>query len=82
MSTSKNSMGTPRTMRSIFGIIMIIVYLGMGVLFFIGFFDWFKGGWAWFRWVGGTLFVAYGLWRAYRQFKGLDDPYATPDDDK
>lgn len=63
-------------MRNIFGIIMILIYLGMGVLFFIGFFPWFSGSWEWFRWVGGGMFIAYGLWRAYRQFKGIDDPDA------
>lgn len=61
-------------MRNIFGIIMILIYIGMGVLFFIGFFPWFSGSWEWFRWVGGAMFIAYGIWRAFRQFKGIDDP--------
>lgn len=67
----------PSAMRNVFGIIMIIVYLGMGVLFFIGFFDWLKGSWAWLRWVGGSIFIVYGIWRAYRQFKGIDPDVTT-----
>ncbi len=61
-------------MRMIFGIIMILVYIGMGVLFLCGFFTWLSGDWAWLRWVGGFLFILYGIWRAYRQFTGVDSP--------
>lgn len=66
-----NTSKTPQMMRNIFGIVMIIVYIGMGVLFFINFFQ-FNGSWAWLRWVGGVIFTIYGFWRAYRQFKGID----------
>ncbi|MDE7408364.1 MAG: hypothetical protein K2M76_08080 [Muribaculaceae bacterium] len=59
-------------MRNIFGIIMIIVYVGMGILLLCGFFGWESGDWAWLRWTGGVLFILYGIWRAYRQFKGID----------
>lgn len=58
-------------MRNVFGIIMILVYLGMAVLFFVGFFDVLYGQWKWMRWLCGGLFCAYGLWRGYRQFKGI-----------
>lgn len=65
---------TPHVMRNIFGIVMILIYLGMGVLFFINFFQ-FTPSWQWLRWVGGGVFIVYGIWRAYRQFKGIDpDP--------
>ena len=67
MSTNNNS--TPQTMRNIFGIVMIIIYIGMGVLFFC---DYFQFQWQCLRWVGGSLFVVYGIWRAYRQFAGID----------
>lgn len=63
--------GTPHVMRTIFGIIMIIVYVGMGVLLLINFFQW-DTDWAWLRYAGGALFIIYGIWRAYRQFSGLD----------
>ena len=58
-------------MRAIFGIIMIIVYVGMGVLLLINFFNW-GGDWAWTRYIVGIVLVIYGLWRAYRQVKGID----------
>ena len=58
-------------MRNVFGIIMILVYIGMGVLMFINFFQ-FSESWTWVRWTLGILFVVYGFWRAYRQFKGTD----------
>ena len=60
-----------RVMRAVFGIIMIIVYVGMGVLLLINFFGW-GGDWAWTRYVVGIVLIFYGLWRAYRQAKGLD----------
>lgn len=66
-----NTSKTPQTMRNIFGVIMIIIYIGMGVLLFLNFFG-FQGSWSWLRWVGGGIFIVYGIWRAYRQFKGID----------
>ncbi len=60
-----------KIMRAIFGIIMIIVYVGMGVLLLINFFNW-GGDWAWTRYVVGVVLVIYGIWRAYRQVKGID----------
>lgn len=62
---------TPQMMRNIFGVIMIIVYIGMGVLFFMNYFS-FTGSWQILRWIGGVVFTIYGIWRAYRQFKGID----------
>ena len=50
---------------------MIIVYVGMGVLLLINFFNW-GGDWAWTRYVVGCVLVVYGFWRAYRQVKGID----------
>lgn len=58
-------------MRAVFGIIMVIVYVGMGVLLLINFFNW-DGDWAWTRYVVGIVLVIYGFWRAYRQVKGID----------
>ena len=60
-----------KVMRAIFGIIMIIVYVGMGVLLLINFFGW-NGDWAWTRYVVGVVLVIYGIWGAYRQVKGID----------
>ncbi len=39
MSAQRTPTGTPAAMRNIFGIIMIIIYVGVGVLFFCGYFD-------------------------------------------
>ena len=70
MATNSNT-GTPRTSRIIFGILMICVYIGMGILLFINFFG-FDADWQWLRWVGGSIFVLYGIWRGIRQFYNLD----------
>ncbi len=77
MSAQRNSTGTPATARNIFGIIMIIIYVGVGVLFFCGYFDILFPTWTWVKWVAGSLFTLYGLWRAYRQFKGIDAGYGN-----
>lgn len=61
----------PKLARTIFGIVMICIYVGMGVLLFINFFN-FSEDWAWFRWVAGVLFILYGIWRGIRQFCHLD----------
>lgn len=52
-------------MRGIFGLIMIIVYVGMGVLLLINFFNW-GGDWAWTRYVVGIVLIIYGLWQIGR----------------
>lgn len=81
MSAQRNT-GTPKTMRNIFGIIMIAIYLGVGILFLCGYFNILFPTWTWVRWVGGALFIAYGIWRAYRQFAGIDPGYGNePEDD-
>lgn len=82
MSAQRTPTGTPAAMRNIFGIIMIIIYVGVGVLFFCGHFDILFPTWKWVRWVGGALFTVYGLWRAYRQFKGIDPGYGNERDDQ
>ena len=63
---------TPKIARMIFGIFMIIIYVGMGILLLVYFFGWESGNWEWLRWTGGVLLILYGIWRAYRQFAGID----------
>ncbi len=58
-------------MAVIFGIIMVIVYVGMGTLLLINFFGW-DAEWNWSRYGVGILLIIYGFWRAYRQIKGID----------
>ena len=64
----------PRTssiLATVFGIFMIFVYVGMGILLFINFFQW-DPSFDWMRWVGGSLLILYGIWRGIRQAKGID----------
>lgn len=68
---SGDAMKPNHIMRTIFGIIMVIVYVGMGVLLIINFFNW-GGDWAWTRYVVGIVLIIYGFGRAYRQIKGID----------
>ena len=64
--------GTPQTVRNIFGIFMILIYVGMGVLFLIDFFGGEGASWGWLRYVAGIALIVYGFWRGYRQFSGID----------
>ena len=79
MSAQRNT-GPPKSMRNLFGIIMIVIYLGVGLLFFCGYFDILFPTWPWVKWAGGILFTAYGIWRAYRQFAGIDPGYGNSND--
>lgn len=54
-----------------FGIFMIIVYVGVGVLLLCNFFGW-DSSFAWVRIVVGILLIIYGVFRGYRQFSGSD----------
>ncbi len=67
----ENTPAVGSAMRTIFGIIMIIIYVGMGVLLLINFFNW-DGDWAWTRYVVGIVLIIYGALRAVRQIKGID----------
>lgn len=60
-----------KMVRTVFGIIMILIYVGMGVLLLINFFGW-QSDWAWTRYIVGIVLIIYGFWRAYRQYKGID----------
>lgn len=54
-----------------FGIFMILVYVGVGVLLIINLFRW-DHNWDWARWVVGFLLIIYGIFRGYRMFAGSD----------
>lgn len=73
--TRKNNSKGALSIRALFGIIMIVVYVGMGVALLCGAFTWISGDWDWLRWTAGSVLVIYGLFRAWRQFKGIDSPY-------
>ena len=72
MEREDNQNGGSKIFRTIFGIFMIIIYVGMGVLLLCNFFNWESGAWDWLRWTGGCVLIVYGIWRAYRQFAGID----------
>lgn len=66
----------PGPVRMIFGIFMIIVYIGMGVLCITNWFGYpANPGWTIGRWVVGVVLVLYGIWRGYRQFAGIDSRF-------
>jgi cytochrome c biogenesis protein CcdA len=58
-------------LRMIYGIFMVIVYVGMGILLLINFFGW-DTDWAWTRYIVGVVLIIYGFWRGYRQYAGID----------
>lgn len=65
----------PSPSRSVgiaFGIFMIIVYVGVGVLLLVNYFNWTTLEWA--RYVLGILLIIYGVFRGYRMFIG-SGPY-------
>lgn len=64
-----NRLPSTKTVLGItFGIFMVIIYVGMGVLLLINFFNW-QTDWAWTRWVVGIMLIIYGFFRAWRQYR-------------
>lgn len=63
-------------LRIVLGIFMIVIYVGMGVLFFIDLFGWAKMAEPWpvLNYIVGVILVLYGIYRAYRLYKGIDSP--------
>ena len=59
----------PKGGRIVFAIFMILVYLGVGLLFIFDVFN--IDNVAVSASVGGVL-CAYGLWRGYRLYKGMN----------
>lgn len=70
-SDDKSTVTPNKAMRAVFSIIMIIVYVGVGVLLLINFFGW-TASIAWIRWIIGIVLIIYGAYRAYRYFAGID----------
>lgn len=64
-NNKKNSDSMLGGFRIVFGIFMVIVYIGMGVLMLV---DFFQFSWAWARYLLAVVFIVYGFWRGYRQF--------------
>lgn len=65
-----------KTMRTIFGIFMIIIYIGMGILCVTNWFGYPETtGWTIGRWIVGVVLIIYGIWRGYRQYAGIDSKF-------
>ena len=64
--------GMFKAFRILFGVFMIIVYLGMAYLLYINFFNWNTEPWLTLRYVFAIVLVIYGIYRCYRQIKGID----------
>lgn len=72
--TPRDSQG--KLMRVIFGIFMVIVYIGMGILCCTNWFGYPETTvWVVCRWVVGVVLIIYGIWRAYRQYAGIDSRF-------
>jgi hypothetical protein len=68
---NKPSTGFDQKVKMFFGIFMVLVYLGMGALMAMNFFDWSRTPlWDTVRWLFAVLFAAYGIYRGYREIKG------------
>lgn len=65
--SGNNYNGVPRGARFIFGIFMILFYIGIGLLFIFDVFNIYNVAIS--ATVGGIL-CAYGIWRGIRLFMG------------
>ena len=72
----KKHINGTKLLRAMFGIIMIIIYFGMGYLMLANFFEVP-------RYVSltlGIVFIVYGIFRGYRQYKGIDYTFRSDED--
>lgn len=60
-----------KAMAIAFGIFMIILYVGMGILLIINIFHW-DASFTWVRYLIGIVLIIYGIFRAYRYYVGSD----------
>ncbi len=66
---NENRPGAPKGARLAFGILMILVYLGVGLLFIFNVFDIVNTT---VSYVIGGILIAYGIFRGYRLYKGIN----------
>lgn len=64
-----NDNPVPKGMRLWFGIFMILIYLGVGLLFIFNCFSIDNRA---ISCVVGGILCAYGVWRGYRLYKGIN----------
>lgn len=66
MKGSENNMPTgPKGMRLWFGVLMVLIYLGVGMLFIFNVFDIIDHT---VSIIVGALLMVYGIWRGYRLY--------------
>lgn len=66
---NENRPGAPKGARLAFGILMILFYLGVGLLFIFNVFDIVNTT---VSYVIGGILIAYGIFRGYRLYKGIN----------
>lgn len=66
---NENRPGAPKGARLAFGILMVLVYLGVGLLFIFNVFDIVNTT---VSYVIGGILIAYGIFRGYRLYKGIN----------
>ncbi len=64
-----NRPAPPKGARLAFGILMIIIYVGVGLLFIYNFFNIISYT---LSCVIGAVLIVYGIFRAYRLYKGTN----------
>lgn len=61
------------SVRIIFGIFMVCVYVGMALGIALDFFPIpHTPFWTAMKWISSAVLAAYGLWRGWRMWKGID----------
>ncbi|MDE7438043.1 MAG: hypothetical protein K2M93_06105 [Muribaculaceae bacterium] len=60
--------GAPKGARIAFGILMILIYVGVGLLFIFNVFDIISYT---VSCIIGAILILYGIFRAYRLYKGV-----------
>ncbi len=64
-----NRPGAPKGARLAFGILMVIVYVGVGLLFIFNVFDIINYT---LSCIIGAILIVYGIFRGYRLYKGTN----------
>lgn len=62
----------PKGVRLAFGIMMVLIYLGVGLLFICNTSQVFNVGNPLVNYILGGLLCLYGIWRGYRLYKGMN----------
>ena len=72
-TNEKRKSSIPQGILIAMGIFMVLVYIGMGTMFFIDLFEWatYASPWPLLNYACGVILVLYGIYRGYRLIKGL-----------